>query len=105
MRKLIVSQATTNKLLAYAAIAMIAVQSVLSYFMHFSLAEALLTFGRAAARFALPLIGYFARPSSAIFKYLFVFFAITYMFVILYIQEGSIDNIFLIYVILAGASL
>ena len=105
MRKYIVSQRTTNRLLAYAAIVMIVVQSILSYFMLFSLSGALVTFGIAAAMFSLPLIFYFARPSSAIFKYLFVFFAITYMFVILYIQKGSIDNIFLLYVILASASL
>lgn len=105
MGKYIVSQSTTNRLLAYAAIVMIVVQSVLSYFMLFSLSKALVTFGIAAAMFSLPLILYFARPSSAIFKYLFVFFAITYVFVILYIQKGSIDNIFLLYVILASASL
>ncbi len=105
MRKYVVSQRTTNKMLAYAAIVMIVVQSVLSYFMLFSLSEALVTFGLAVAMFSLPLILYFARPSSAIFKYLFVFFAITYIFVILYIQKGSIDNIFLLYVILASASL
>lgn len=105
MRKYIVSQRTTNRLLAYAAIVMIVVQSILSYFMLFSLSKALVTFGLAAAMFSLPLILYFIKPSSAIFKYLFVFFAITYMFVILYIQKGSIDNIFLLYVILASASL
>lgn len=105
MRKFIVSQATTNRLLAYAAIAMIAVQSVLSYFVSLSLSETLAVFGLAVAMFALPLLIYFAKPSSAIFKYLFVFFAITYMFVILYIQKGNIDNLFLLYVILASASL
>lgn len=105
MRKYIVSQRTTNRLLAYAAIVMIVVQSILSYFMLFSLSKALVTFGLAVAMFSLPLILYFARPSSSIFKYLFVFFAITYMFFILYIQKGSIDNIFLLYVILASASL
>jgi diguanylate cyclase (GGDEF)-like protein len=40
-----------------------------------------------------------------VFKYLFVFFAISYMFVLLYIQKGNIDNLFLLYVILASASL
>lgn len=105
MRKFIISQSTTNKLLAYASIVMIVVQSVLSYFMEYSLPGALVTFGFAAAMFALPLGIYFIKPSSAVFKYLFVFFAITYMFIILYIQKGSIDNIFLLYVILASASL
>ena len=98
MRKFIVSQATTNRLLAYAAIVMIAVQSVLSYFVSLSLSETLAVFGLAVAMFALPLLIYFAKPSSAVFKYLFVFFAITYMFVILYIQKGNIDNLFLLYV-------
>jgi diguanylate cyclase (GGDEF)-like protein len=105
MRKFIVSQATTNRLLAYAAIVMIVVQSVLSYCTDFSLSGGLTTFGIAVAMFALPLIVYFARPSSAAFKYLFVFFAITYMFVILYVQKGNIDNLFILYVILASASL
>ncbi len=105
MYKFIVSQSTTNRLLAHASIVMIVVQSILSYFMEYSLAGALVTFGFAAAMFALPLGIYFIRPSSAVFKYLFVFFAITYMFIILYIQKGSIDNIFLLYVILASASL
>lgn len=105
MRKLIVSQATTNRLLAYAAIVMVVVQSILSYFTDFSLSGGLVTFGFAAAMFAPPLAVYFARPSSVLFKYLFVFFAITYVFALLYIQKGNIDNLFLLYVILAGASL
>lgn len=105
MRKFIVSQATTNRLLAYASIAMIVVQSALSYLTTFSLTETLMVFGFAVAMFALPLIVYFIKPSSAVFKYLFVFFAISYMFVILYIQKGNIDNLFLLYVILASASL
>ncbi len=105
MRKFIVSQATTNRLLAHASIVMVVVQSVLSYLTDFSLSGALVTFGLAVAMFAPPLILYFARPSSALFKYLFVFFAITYMFSLLYIQKGNIDNLFLLYVILAGASL
>lgn len=105
MHKFIVSQATTNKLLAYASIVMIVVQSVLSYLTDFSLSGLFVTFGFAVAMFGLPLIVYFVRPSSAVFKYLFVFFAVTYMFVILYIQKGNIDNLFLLYVILASASL
>jgi diguanylate cyclase (GGDEF)-like protein len=105
MRKFIVSQATTNKLLAYASIGMIAVQSVLSYLTDLSLPGALVTFGFAVAMFALPLLVYFIKPSSPVFKYLFVFFAITYMFILLYIQKGNIDNLFLLYVILASASL
>lgn len=105
MRKVIISQSTTNKLLAHASIVMIVVQSILSYFMEYSLPGALVTFGFAVAMFALPLGLYFIKPSSPVFKYLFVFFAITYMFIILYIQKGSIDNIFLLYVILTSASL
>ncbi len=105
MRKFFVSLATTNRLLAYASIVTIVVQSVLSYLTDFSISVGMTTFGFAVAMFALPLIVYFARPSSAIFKYLFVFFAITYMFVILYVQKGNIDNLFLLFVILAGASL
>lgn len=105
MHKFIVSQATTNRLLAYASIVMIVVQSVLSYLTDFSASGLLMTFGFAVAMFGLPLIIYFTRPSSAVFKYLFVFFAVTYMFVILYIQKGNIDNLFLLYVILASASL
>lgn len=105
MRKVIVSQATTNRLLAYASIVMVVVQSVLSYLTDFSLSGALTTFGLAAAMFALPLVLYFSRHSSALFKYLFVFFAVTYVFTILCLQKGNIDNLFLLYVILAGASL
>lgn len=65
MRKFIISQSTTNRLLAYASIVMIIVQSILSYFMEYSLHGALVTFGLAAAMFALPLGLYFIKPSSA----------------------------------------
>ncbi len=105
MRKFNVSQKTTNKILTYAAIVVIVVESVLVYTYHFSLSEALVVFGFAVAMFAVPFIMYFVRPASALFKYFFVFFAITYMFCILYLQDGNIDNLFLLYVILAGASL
>ncbi|MBN1499974.1 MAG: GGDEF domain-containing protein [Spirochaetes bacterium] len=105
MRKFIVSREVTNKLLAYAAIVVIIVESILVYTYNFSLSESMITFGFAAAMFAIPLIVYFIKPGSALFKYLFVFFAITYMFFILYIQKGNIDNIFLLYVVLASASL
>ncbi len=105
MRNCIVSQATTNKFLANAAIVMIVVQSVLSYFVEDSLSGGLATFGLAVAMFAVPIALYFARPASAAFKYLFVFFAISYVFVLLYAQKGNIDNLFLLFVILAGASI
>ncbi len=105
MHKFIVSQATTNRLIAYSSICMIVVQTILSYFVDSSVIGTIRVFGLALAMFGLPLIIYFIRPSSAVFKYLFVLFAITYMFVLLYIQKGNIDNLFLLYVILASASL
>ncbi len=105
MHKFIVSQATTNRLIAYSSICMIVVQTILSFFVDSSVMGTIRVFGFAVAMFGLPLIVYFIKPSSAVFKYLFVFFAVTYMFLLLYIQKGNIDNLFLLYVILASASL
>ncbi len=100
-----VNQERTNKLIAYAAIVTIVVESALAYFTYFSVIETLLVSGIAVAMFAIPLIVYFINKSSKLFKYLFIFFAVTYMFIILYIQKGNLDNIFLLFVILSAASL
>lgn len=105
MRKFIVSQEITNKILTYSASIVIVVETLLVYTYHWSVPEALGVFGFAVAMFAVPFAIYFIRPASALFKYFFVFFSITYMFSLLYLQDGNIDNIFLLYVILAGASL
>lgn len=105
MRRMTVSQARTNKIVAYASIIMIAVQSILVYFTNFSLLETARAFGFALAMFAPPLILYFIKPPSKVFKYLFAFFAVTYMFINLYDQKGNIDNLFLLFVILSSASL
>ena len=74
MHKFIVSQATTNRLIAYSSICMIVVQTILSYFVDSSVIGTIRVFGLALAMFGLPLIIYFIRPSSAVFKYLFVLF-------------------------------
>lgn len=99
-----VNQERTNKLLAYASIATIVVESILVYFTNFSVRETLIVSGIAIVMFSPPLILYFIKPSSRVFKYLFTFFAVTYMFIILYIQKGNIDNLFLLFVILSAAS-
>ncbi len=100
-----VNQERTNKLLAYASIFTIVVESLLVYFTNFSVKETLIVSGIAVAMFSPPLTVYFIKPPSRVFKYLFTFFAVTYMFIILYIQKGNIDNLFLLFVILSGASL
>ncbi len=75
------------------------------YTYNYSVSEAMVVFGFAVAMFAVPFAIYFFKPASELFKYFLTFFSITYMFCILYMQDGNIDNIFLLYVVLASASL
>lgn len=105
MRKMTVSQARTNRVLVYASAVTILVQTLLVYLTNLSPAETLRTFGLALAMFSPPFVVYFSKPSSRAFKYVFTFFAVTYMFMVLYDQKGNIDNLFLLFVILSAASL